>query len=87
MKAAVFLDRDGVLNEPEPRSGRGQAPLSVAAFRLYPWTADCVARLRAAGCVTILVDGPLERPAHADHRATDLRDAVTIILTRSGGPS
>jgi D-glycero-D-manno-heptose 1,7-bisphosphate phosphatase len=40
---------------------------------------------RAAGCATILVDGPVERPVVPDHRAADLREAVTIILTRAGG--
>ncbi|HET7876444.1 MAG TPA: HAD family hydrolase [Methylomirabilota bacterium] len=42
---------------------------------------------RAAGCTTILVNGPIEGPARPDYRAADLRDAVTTILTLSGGIS
>ena len=177
MKRAVFLDRDGVLNPMVERRGRWRAPLSLEAFQPYPWVADSVARLRAAGllslvvtnqpelatgelspdvleamherlrrevgvdavyvcphkdadscacrkpspglllqaarewgvdvagsfmvgdryrdmdggraagCVTILVAGPEEGPARPDHRAADLRDAVTIILKLTRGES
>ena len=177
MKRAVFLDRDGVLNSMVERRGRWRAPLSVDTFQLYPWAVDSVARLRAAGlltlvvtnqpelstgelspavldamherlrleagvdavyvcphedvdscacrkpspglllqaarewgvdvagsfmvgdryrdmdagraagCVTILVAGPEEGPARPDHRAADLRDAVTTILALTRGES
>jgi D-glycero-D-manno-heptose 1,7-bisphosphate phosphatase len=39
---------------------------------------------RAAGCVTILVDGPTPGDARPHHRARDLRDAVSMILTLAG---
>jgi D-glycero-D-manno-heptose 1,7-bisphosphate phosphatase len=49
MKRAVFLDRDGVLNPMVERNGRWAAPLSLAAFAVYPWAAESVTRLKAAG--------------------------------------
>lgn len=55
MRRAVFLDRDGVLNPLEHRDGRGRAPVSLEAFRLYPWAGSAVQRLRAAGCVCVVV--------------------------------
>jgi D-glycero-D-manno-heptose 1,7-bisphosphate phosphatase len=49
MKRAVFLDRDGVLNPMVERNGRWAAPLDLAAFAVYPWAAESVTRLKAAG--------------------------------------
>jgi D-glycero-D-manno-heptose 1,7-bisphosphate phosphatase len=46
--AAVFLDRDGVLNEVVWRSGRPASPRCAAELRLVPDVAD-VGRLREAG--------------------------------------
>lgn len=55
MKRAVFLDRDGVLNPLVWRGGRLRAPLTAEAFRLYPWTAEAVSRLRTAGFLCVIV--------------------------------
>jgi len=52
---AVFLDRDGVLVVPEMRNGRGYAPRSLAAFRIYPDAAESLARLKAAGYLLVVV--------------------------------
>jgi D-glycero-D-manno-heptose 1,7-bisphosphate phosphatase len=51
LAAAVFLDRDGVLNElvPDPRSGAPESPLAVADVRLLPGAAAAAARLGRAG--------------------------------------
>jgi D-glycero-D-manno-heptose 1,7-bisphosphate phosphatase len=175
VKRAAFLDRDGVLN-PLRQGGRGwRAPLTLEEFEPYPWAAESVGRLKAAGlltlvvtnqpeiatqeleprvleamnerlkrevgvdgiyvcphkdsnvcncrkplpgllfqaarewgvdagasfmvgdrwrdvdagrvagCVTILVAGPVEGPARPDYRTADLRAAVTTILTLVGG--
>jgi D-glycero-D-manno-heptose 1,7-bisphosphate phosphatase len=40
---------------------------------------------RAVGCTAILVDGPEAGSARPDHRARDLRDAVTTISTLMEG--
>jgi D-glycero-D-manno-heptose 1,7-bisphosphate phosphatase len=48
-RAAVFLDRDGVLNEPVVRDGKPYPPATVAEFTLTP---DA-----AAGCTDLRADG------------------------------
>jgi D-glycero-D-manno-heptose 1,7-bisphosphate phosphatase len=54
-RRAVFLDRDGVLNEPIIRNGKAYAPLSLEDFRLVVEAPVQVGRLRAAGLVCIVV--------------------------------
>lgn len=54
MRRAVFLDRDGVLNPMVERHGRWGAPLSLEAFTIYPWVAESVARLKAAGLLCVV---------------------------------
>lgn len=51
MTAAVFVDRDGVINElvPDPRTGRPESPLSVAGVRLIHGAADALRSLARAG--------------------------------------
>lgn len=53
-RRAVFLDRDGVLNEAVVRDGKAYAPLTLEEFRLIPEAAGEVARLRAAGLLCIV---------------------------------
>lgn len=54
MKRAVFLDRDGVLNPMVERAGHWAAPLTLTEFRPYPWAAESVARLKAAGLLCLV---------------------------------
>jgi D-glycero-D-manno-heptose 1,7-bisphosphate phosphatase len=46
---AVFLDRDGVLNEPIVRDGKPYPPHRIEDFRLLPGVEGACASLRAAG--------------------------------------
>ena len=55
MKAAVFVDRDGVLNRAEVRDGKPYAPRTVDKFRLLPGVSVAVQRLRDAGFLVIVV--------------------------------
>jgi D-glycero-D-manno-heptose 1,7-bisphosphate phosphatase len=55
VRRAVFLDRDGVINEALVRDGRALAPLSPQEFQLVPGAAAQVARLRAAGLLAVVV--------------------------------
>ena len=52
---AVFLDRDGVLNQPVVRDGKPFPPASVDQLRLYPDAAAALARLKGAGYLLMVV--------------------------------
>ena len=52
---AVFIDRDGVINENVQRDGRAVAPTRVEDFRFLPGVEDAAARLKAAGFVLVVV--------------------------------
>lgn len=52
---AVFIDRDGVINENVQRGGRAVAPTRLEDFRFLPGVEDAAARLKAAGFVLIVV--------------------------------
>jgi D-glycero-D-manno-heptose 1,7-bisphosphate phosphatase len=55
MTAAVFLDRDGVLNEAVVRDGRPHPPRSADAVRLLPGVTEACAALAEAGLRLIVV--------------------------------
>ena len=52
---AVFLDRDGVINENMLRDGQSVAPTRLEDFRLLPGVEDGIGRLRAAGFRIVVV--------------------------------
>jgi D-glycero-D-manno-heptose 1,7-bisphosphate phosphatase len=52
---AVFLDRDGVLNEPAIRGGRPYPPSGLEDLRLLPGVRDACGRLRSAGYTLVCV--------------------------------
>jgi D-glycero-D-manno-heptose 1,7-bisphosphate phosphatase len=54
-RPAVFLDRDGVLNEAFVRGGVPTPPRSLEEFRVLPGVADACAGLRQAGFVLVVV--------------------------------
>ena len=64
MTAAVFVDRDGVLNElvPDLQSGRPESPLDPEQVVLVPGAAAALRRLRDAGYVVV---GVSNQPAAA----------------------
>ena len=53
--AAVFLDRDGVLNRFIDRNGVPSPPISLDDFELLPGVRDAVDRLKDAGFVLVVV--------------------------------
>ena len=55
MTRAVFLDRDGVLNEAVVKNGLPHAPNRVEDFRVYPEAAAALDRLKSAGYLLIVV--------------------------------
>lgn len=54
-RAAVFLDRDGVLNEVELRDGTPHPPAGVEQLRLLPGVVEACHRLRDLGFVLVVV--------------------------------
>jgi D-glycero-D-manno-heptose 1,7-bisphosphate phosphatase len=72
--AAVFLDRDGVLNRVIVRDGKPYPPAGVAAVELCLGVGSELARLRAAGFALIAVTN---QPDVA--RGTQTRQAVEAI--------
>lgn len=61
---AVFVDRDGVINElvPDPASGRPESPLAVTDVRLIPGAAPALAALADGGWTLV---GVSNQPAAA----------------------
>jgi len=95
VRSAVFLDRDGVLNElvEDPLSGTAEAPLKLEDVRLIPGASAAAARLARAGyalvCVSNQPAAAKDRVAvaqlHAIHqRVKDLlaREGVTLTASR-----
>jgi D-glycero-D-manno-heptose 1,7-bisphosphate phosphatase len=54
-RAAVFLDRDGVLNEVELRDGTPLPPAGAEQLRLLPGVVEACNRLRDLGYVLVVV--------------------------------
>src|ERR1700736_2708020 len=54
---AVFLDRDGVLNENvfNRLTAAWESPLTPDQFRLMPWVSDALAELQSAGYLLFVV--------------------------------
>jgi D-glycero-D-manno-heptose 1,7-bisphosphate phosphatase len=54
-RAAVFLDRDGVLVIPVFRDGRSFAPRNLDEYRFYPEAAGCLQQFKQAGLAVVVV--------------------------------
>jgi len=54
-RPAIFLDRDGVLNEVEVRDGIPQPPAGVEQLRLLPGVVEACYRLRELGFALVVV--------------------------------
>src|SRR5437879_2352941 len=77
LRRAVFLDRDGVLNEPVVRNGKPYPPASAAELQIIPNTADALARLKEREFLLLVVTN---QPDVA--RGTQKREVVEEIGRR-----
>jgi histidinol-phosphate phosphatase family protein len=93
-RAAVFLDRDGVINElvPDPVSGACESPLCVADVRLVPGAATAAARLARLGFVLVCVsnqpaaakgEAPVSRLLEVHRRVLELLREQNVTLGAS----
>jgi histidinol-phosphate phosphatase family protein len=85
---AVFLDRDGVLNElvPDPLSGMPESPLRVEDVRLVAGAGAALAGLQRAGCVLVCISN---QPAAAKgtvslQQLREVHARVLELLARQG---
>jgi D-glycero-D-manno-heptose 1,7-bisphosphate phosphatase len=86
---AVFLDRDGVLNDLEydPDEGRIGSPLSAKQLRVHPYAGDSVRKIKELGFKAILVSN---QPGVAKRQLTlsefeKMNGIVRNELARRGG--
>jgi D-glycero-D-manno-heptose 1,7-bisphosphate phosphatase len=77
LKRAVFLDRDGVLNEAIVRDGKPYPPQTAAEVRMAPGAAEALQRLKSRGLALIVVTN---QPDVA--RGTQTAEAVNAIGAR-----
>jgi D-glycero-D-manno-heptose 1,7-bisphosphate phosphatase len=89
-RAAVFLDRDGVINRlvPDPETGFPESPLCPEQVRLVPDAASALKRLRAGGYA---LAGVTNQPAAAKGRVSieqleAVQGTVIALLEREGAP-
>jgi D-glycero-D-manno-heptose 1,7-bisphosphate phosphatase len=87
-RPAVFLDRDGTLNEAvaDPESGKPESPLSVDDVRLLPHGAAACASLADAGYALVCVSN---QPAAAKGKVTvsellAIHERVIALLAEQG---
>jgi D-glycero-D-manno-heptose 1,7-bisphosphate phosphatase len=74
IRPAVFLDRDGVLNEVRLDAGTPRPPASVADLRVAAGAREALERLRKAGFALVMVTNQPDVP-----RGATTRDAVEEI--------
>src|SRR2546429_2967557 len=73
-RQAVFLDRDGVLNQAMVRGGKPYPPASLTELQILPGTSDALYALQAAGFLLI---GVTNQPDVA--RGSQRREVVEAI--------
>lgn len=57
-KAAIFLDRDGVLNIPFIKNRKSYAPLKAKNFRLYPFVMKMCKKLKKKYLLIVVTNQP-----------------------------
>ena len=86
MTRAVFLDRDGVLNEPVIREGRPYPPSKLEDLKIYPAASAALARLKHAGFVLLVVTNQPDvvRGTQARQTVEEMNAKIGAILPVDG---
>ncbi len=68
MNKAVFLDRDGVINELvfNPKTGEYESPHTVEEFKIFPQVNECLSQIQDAGYFLFLISN---QPSYAKGKA------------------
>src|SRR4029079_7559395 len=69
-RAAIFLDRDGVLNRTRFRNGKPIPPQSLGELEILPGVPEALGSLRAAGYALLVVTNQPDIARGATTRAT-----------------
>ena len=79
---AVFLDRDGVLNEAIVREGKPYSPATLDELKLVPGVSAALGRLKAAGFLLIVVTNQPEvaRGRHSRAMVEEIHSAIALEL-------
>jgi len=69
MNKAVFLDRDGVINELilNPNTGEYESPHCIEDLKIYPYADNCLKKLQGSGFYLFLVSN---QPSYAKGKTT-----------------
>jgi D-glycero-D-manno-heptose 1,7-bisphosphate phosphatase len=82
-RAAVFLDRDGVLNRSVYREGVPSPPTSLDDFELLPGVRDAVDQLRSAGYLIVVVTN--QPDIARGTQSASVVDAMNAVVQRELG--
>jgi D-glycero-D-manno-heptose 1,7-bisphosphate phosphatase len=89
MKRAVFLDRDGVINEyvTHPEFGTVDSPANPAEVRLLPGVAEAICRLNAMAFEVIIVSNQpgIAKARFSDELLAAMTRAMEEMLRQGGG--
>jgi len=77
-RQAVFLDRDGVLNQALVRHGKPYPPAALAELQIVPDAPDALAALQAAGFLLIGVTNQPDVARGTQHR--EVVEAINAVL-------
>jgi D-glycero-D-manno-heptose 1,7-bisphosphate phosphatase len=82
VRRAVFLDRDGVLNESIVREGRPYPPASAEELRPFPDAVVSVGRLKQAGFLLVVITNQpdVARGAQTREAADAMNTAIATIF-------
>ena len=88
MNRAVFVDRDGVINELVyyPEQGIIDSPFTVGQLKLFPWAGEAIKKLTEAGYKVVIVSNqPGIAKRHLSREAFEkIRQKINEELARKG---